>query len=177
MDLDPRTIVPSPWENCFGSVMEGVPFTPSAPAALPVPRWSPGETPATQLLSATPDPVTILLVEDDEAARSGIDRFLSRIGYRVVQAPDGGSALHLASGVGPEVSLALIDIRLPDMLGDELWRRLNQKVMGLRTLFISGHPPQLLPTLPLHRQEVSFLAKPFDLTDLDQSISDLLATR
>ena len=121
--------------------------------------------------------MTILLVEDDEAARSGIDRFLSRIGYRVVQAPDGSSALHLASGVGPEVSLALVDIRLPDMLGDELWRRLNQTIMGLRTLFISGHPPQLLPTLPLHRQEVSFLAKPFELTDLDQSISALLATR
>ncbi len=169
--------MPSPWEGISGSAGEGAPLAPSAPEAVVGPGWTPGEASATQLLSRDPDPVTILLVEDDDATRSGIGKFLSRAGYRVVQAPDGSSALQLASGVGPEVSLALIDLRLPDMLGDELWRRLNRQIMGLRTLFISGHPPQFLPILPLHRQEVSFLPKPFELTDLDRSISDLLATR
>jgi len=158
----------SPWERISAPPVEGI----SA-----VPSWTPDGAAATQLLPSRPELVTILLVEDDAGVRSGVGRFLHGSGYQVVQAATGSSALQRASGLGPELSLALIDLRLPDMLGDELWRRLNRQIMGLRTLFISGYPPQDLPVLPLHRQEVSFLAKPFELTELDHSITELLATR
>ena len=87
------------------------------------------------------------------------------------------SALEEAFRCGPDLTLALIDIRLPDMDGMELWQRINRQVMGIRGLFISGYDPRELPDLKLDRKEVLFLPKPFETSELDAAIRDLLASR
>lgn len=120
---------------------------------------------------------SILLVEDDDALRDVLTRHLTEGGHQVFPAATGQEGLRTASACGPSLTMALLDVRLPDIQGDELWRRLNQEVLGIRGLFISGHDLTQLPELHLSRQEIFFLPKPFPLSELDQAIHRLLATR
>ncbi len=39
------------------------------------------------------EPTTILVVDDEDGIRQALDRFLTRQGYRVAQAPDASAAL------------------------------------------------------------------------------------
>jgi PAS domain S-box-containing protein len=77
---------------------------------------------------ATPSPrrtPTILVVDDSEAARYATGRVLRNAGFTVREAGTGKAALDLARGV----DLVLLDIKLPDMSGLEVCRRLKQDSM------------------------------------------------
>src|SRR5689334_4081064 len=61
---------------------------------------------------------TILVVDDEEGIRQALDRFLSRLGYKVLQAASGAEALDRQAAGQPQAMLS--DIRMPNMSGVEL---------------------------------------------------------
>ena len=65
---------------------------------------------------------TILLVDDDETKRYTIAKTLLRAGYTVEEAATGSEALRLAA-MRPD--LVILDVRLPDLDGFEVCRRLK----------------------------------------------------
>ena len=67
---------------------------------------------------------TVLLVEDDPAARQGLDLALSRLGYGVRAAATGEAALD-GLGEGP-VDVVVLDVMLPGVDGFEVCRRLRR---------------------------------------------------
>jgi signal transduction histidine kinase len=78
----------------------------------------------------------ILNVDDTEAARYAKTRILTRAGARVIEAATGTDALRLAREQKPD--LMLLDIKLPDINGFEVCRRLKadpetQSVLILQT--------------------------------------------
>jgi CheY-like chemotaxis protein len=58
---------------------------------------------------------TVLVIDDDPAARDMLGRALTREGYRVVSAPDGEEGLQLARSVRPDV--ITLDVMMPNMDG------------------------------------------------------------
>ena len=67
---------------------------------------------------------SVLVVEDEAISRRALDRLLTRSGYNSIAVGSGEEALRfLAEHEGPNV--ALIDLDLPGMNGDELLRRLR----------------------------------------------------
>ena len=64
-----------------------------------------------------------MLVEDDQANRELLARYLTLLGYRIVLALDGAQAVRLAQTEHPD--LILMDMRLPVMDGWEATRRLK----------------------------------------------------
>jgi PAS domain S-box-containing protein len=70
----------------------------------------------------TPSP-HIVLVEDNEATRYAVSRVLTNAGYRVTPAPDGETGILLARTAKPD--LVLLDVKLPDVSGYEVVRRLK----------------------------------------------------
>src|SRR5439155_20776928 len=58
-------------------------------------------------------PTTVLVVDDEEGIRQALDRFLTRLGYRVLQASSGAEALDRQAAEQPQVMLS--DIRMPNM--------------------------------------------------------------
>jgi signal transduction histidine kinase len=80
----------------------------------------------------------LLVVDDDRLARQTMDILLTREGYEVRCASNGERALMLAGEDSPE--LILLDIRLPDMDGFEVCRRLkeNPQTANIPVIFISG---------------------------------------
>ena len=67
---------------------------------------------------------TVLLVEDDPAARQGLELALRRLGYEVRLAETGEAALDGISGAANDV--VVLDVMLPGMDGFEVCRRLRR---------------------------------------------------
>ena len=70
-----------------------------------------------------PDPgATILVVDDNDAERYYVSRVLSKAGFRVLEAATGMEGLRLVATVPDLVTL---DVRLPDLNGFEVCRRIK----------------------------------------------------
>ncbi len=82
-------------------------------------------------------PATILLVDDDPAVRDVTAAMLEDIGYGVIEADDGASALDLLSK-GVRVDLLLADFVMPGMTGGELIKAVADCRPGLPVLLVTG---------------------------------------
>src|SRR5205809_4119195 len=65
----------------------------------------------------------VLVVDDDEAARYAKMRVITRAGFRAIEAATGTTALEQAREKAPD--LILLDVKLPDISGLEVCRRLR----------------------------------------------------
>lgn len=77
----------------------------------------------------------ILIAEDDQDNREGYAEYLSFLGYRVEQAPDGDCAWALTQEVRPDV--LLLDLALPGTDGWEVARLVRSDPRTRDTLIIA----------------------------------------
>src|SRR6058998_3159691 len=102
----------------------------------------------------------VLIVDDEEAVRRPMARFLGRRGAQVDEAPDGAEALARLGAQQPDV--ILVDLRMPRMSGVELYEQLEETrpELAARVLFLSGDISQLSEpgNTPVARERV--LVKP-----------------
>jgi CheY-like chemotaxis protein len=78
---------------------------------------------------------TVLVVDDYAPSRYGYRRILAPDGYLFIEAANGAEALRY---LGPEVSLAIVDINLPDLSGFELCRQIKKRLADLPVVLISA---------------------------------------
>lgn len=71
-------------------------------------------------------PLTVLLVEDDEASRIVAQRMLERAGHEVIAVSDGWLALEEIEAAPDRFDLVLMDVMLPQMDGMETTRRIRK---------------------------------------------------
>ena len=102
---------------------------------------------------------TILLVEDDDAVRGGVQAALVDAGHDVVAATDGHDALRRLEADPGAIDVLVTDLVMPMMSGRELARRARVIVPDLPVLFISGYAP---PADATFGPNDAFLPKPFD---------------
>ncbi|MEA2443780.1 MAG: hypothetical protein QOJ12_1072 [Thermoleophilales bacterium] len=105
----------------------------------------------------------ILIVEDDDAIASGLERVLTSQGYGVRRLAEGGGAVEAA---GDEVALVLLDLGLPDIDGVEVCRRLRAARPELAILIISARGDELDVVAGLDAGADDYLTKPFRLSEL-----------
>ena len=104
---------------------------------------------------------TILVVEDEDALRAAIRRLLQSEGYKVLEAPNGASALEvLSSPSAAGVALVLTDLRMPVMDGRQFAAALARSRPNLPIVFMSGFTAQLMD-MRLVSPHLAFLPKPF----------------
>lgn len=83
--------------------------------------------------------VCILILEDDEALRRLMKLMLEREGFRVLDAIHGQQGLDLIADQGlPDI--ALVDLMMPVMNGDEFIRAVKAKGWQLPAVFVSASP-------------------------------------
>ena len=122
-------------------------------------------------MSTTAEPVEglprgrecVLLVEDDEEVRSGLQGVLGRLGYAVgaVGTAEEAIATFVRQGRTPELLIA--DVVLPGASGFDLSKALRGERPQLRTLFISGYPREERNSHGHLQPTDSFLRKPFTM--------------
>jgi two-component system cell cycle sensor histidine kinase/response regulator CckA len=117
---------------------------------------------------------TILLCEDEESVRSVTRRFLTRQGYRVLEARNGEDALRIADEHEGPISLLVTDAVMPHMGGGELAEALTKRRPATKVLFVSGYTEDRLVHHAAARESTSFLEKPFTGEELASRVRQLL---
>ena len=112
----------------------------------------------------------ILVVDDDEGVRTALGHALTEEGYRVQSAANGAGALELAKRAPPD--LVLLDLKLPDKSGWDVFGRLVQLRPLLPVVVITARPNQLFTALAAGVG--ALLEKPLHIPKLIQTVSHLL---
>jgi len=117
----------------------------------------------------------ILVVEDEPDVRRMAERILTKSGYSVIGANGGEEAVEICQRADQPIQLLLTDVIMPGMLGTELVERIKEIRPQLRVVFMSGYSHEVLAPGALAEQGVdAFIEKPFNATDLLQTVHDLL---
>lgn len=119
----------------------------------------------------TPEPLQILVVEDDAAVVETVSAFLRRGGYDVIVARDGRSALAAVTSVP---SVAVVDVRLPDMSGLDLIEPFRAAAPGLPVIIITAWPNPDTYAEAMRRGAVACLSKPFSLWNFGIILQQIL---
>ncbi len=130
----------------------------------------------------TPAPVAdsrgnalILLVDDEDGVLRIARTALERAGHTVVTASNGRTAIEVFATVKDRVSLAILDMSMPEMDGAETLDALQRVRPGLRVILASGYHDHLDDPLRTHAGPVSFLPKPYTPGQLVGLVHDMLA--
>ncbi len=121
--------------------------------------------------SPSPDHHWILVVDDEAAMGDLLTEVLSLEGLRVVAARDGATALQLLAQAEIEPLLVLTDVLMPGMDGLTLARKLQPQLKRGKIALMSGHLSDS-SWWPADLRECAFLAKPFQLTELQALIHE-----
>ena len=160
-------------ENLAGSGVALHVFVPVHDGAAP-----PGLLPASALSSAEPavrGGETILLVEDEGPVREFARAVLQGQGYRVLQAASGRDAIETWKWHSERIRLLVTDLVLPDDFdGLELARRLRAEKPALPVLCTSGIPGDALHVRAAALGGVRFVAKPYAIQHLTQTVRTCL---
>ena len=120
-------------------------------------------------------PTTVLVVDDEEGIRQALDRFLTRLGYRVLQAASGAEALERQQDGHPQAMLS--DIRMPNMTGVELVPKALALDSDIAIIMLTAidEPRTAIECMKLGAQD--YLIKPVDLDELELSLEAALRLR
>jgi PAS domain S-box-containing protein len=135
---------------------------PSDPASAPPPQQVTGGS------------ETILLVEDEEIVRHATQGMLEHLGYHVISAHDGVSALRASEAFRGTIHLLMTDVVMPSMNGKELAELLLRIRPDMRVLFTSGYTDDVIVHHGVLETGVSFVSKPFDTAELARRVRKAL---
>ncbi len=116
---------------------------------------------------------TILIIEYKGITLDVTEKFFSKLGYTVLRATTAQEALKMLQS-HPGISLAVMDIDLPDMDGTVLYPCLKKIRPNLKVIACSGYPLDGVRTNMLAAGVEDFIPKPFRYHELAQKIRKVL---
>lgn len=100
----------------------------------------------------------VLVVDDERFFREAIRDALGAAGIECETASSGEEALERAAD--PRTGVVILDVRLPDMSGVEVLKRLRVERPALRVIMLSAHADQEVVLEALRLEACDYLAKP-----------------
>jgi DNA-binding NtrC family response regulator len=117
----------------------------------------------------------ILVADDEKGIREGIAESLETDGYDVVIAEDGEAAWKRYQH--GDIDLAIIDLRMPKMNGDELLRRIKADSLGVPVMVLTGHGTVKDAVDTMRNGAWDYLTKPVDIDRLSILVKRALGNR
>lgn len=114
----------------------------------------------------------ILVVEDERAVARGLAYGLREQGFEVMVAPTGQEALDLARSRDPH--LILLDVRLPDISGFDVCRRLRDEGFRQPIVMVTARDEEVDKVLGLELGADDYVVKPYSLRELTSRIRAML---
>jgi two-component system cell cycle sensor histidine kinase/response regulator CckA len=118
---------------------------------------------------------TILLAEDEEEIRAGLREFLTRIGYKCLDAENALVALELFAAHRSDVAAVITDYDMPGMDGAEFARRIHAASEAMPIILTSGYvesgPSRDLALPP----GTKMILKPFRLAEISALLSQMIS--
>ena len=115
----------------------------------------------------------ILVLEDEIGIRSFVSINLKREGYEIIEAGSGQEAIEQLSN-HPDISIALLDVMLPDMSGIEICKFIRQQFdqIGVIMLTAKGQEEDKLEGFISGADD--YMVKPFSIKELLVRVSALI---
>jgi putative nucleotidyltransferase with HDIG domain len=110
----------------------------------------------------------VLIVDDDEAIRKMLGRFLDHLGYSVELAQNTGQAIALLDQSW--FDLVLTDVRMPGADGMELLAWITRHRPDTGTVMLSGCDDLKLAVRAMKAGALDYIEKPFALADVGETI-------
>lgn len=118
---------------------------------------------------------TVLIVEDDDGLRETLAKGLARHGFHVLTAATAAEALERAEAEG-EIDVLVLDIVLPDSWGAQVALAHTAFQPQTKFIYMSGHAQDdSVLRASVDVDEVPFLEKPFEVSELVEVIERTLA--
>ena len=106
-----------------------------------------------------------MIVDDEEAARYGIRRALTTLGYNITEAGSAEAARALLKQSEPD--LLLLDVNLPGMSGLDFLREIkSSNGNGPLVIIVTAHGSERMAVEAVKAGAYDYLSKPFELDDL-----------
>jgi len=119
--------------------------------------------------------VRILIVDDEELVREVFAKRLQREGYICTTAQNGNEALHYF--YNNPFSLIISDIKMPEMNGIELLRRVKAIVPKMKVIMVTAFPEIDLAVSAMRMGAYDFIIKPADLDLIVMSVQKALESK
>jgi DNA-binding response OmpR family regulator len=125
-------------------------------------------------LQAAPQPITILIVDDQPDNRDMLSTLLAQEGYRTLTAAGGMEAMDSIANDTPQ--LILLDVSMPDMDGYAVASLLkaDPKTSGIPIIMVTAHAGRGARVVGLHTGAEDYLTKPVDAPELLLKVRNLL---
>jgi two-component system cell cycle sensor histidine kinase/response regulator CckA len=115
----------------------------------------------------------LLVVDDDPLALAICQRLLQRAGYTVHKAAGGEEAVQWFRQHCSETDLVLLDVVMPYMNGEEVYREMVRIQPDIKILLVSGFTPKTAERL-IRISGAKFLSKPYSRAQLLQTVREAL---
>jgi CheY-like chemotaxis protein len=112
----------------------------------------------------------VLLVEDEALVAALAVDALEELGYQAIEATTAKAAMAIAAGATP-LLFAIVDVGLPDGRGDALAIELRKLRAELPIIIATGYDEAHLDERARNRPLMAVLNKPYDIAQLQASIS------
>jgi len=106
----------------------------------------------------------VLVVDDEKGYRDDIKEYLVDSGFMVFTAGLPSEALAVMEN--ERIDIAIVDLRLPEMSGIELMKKIRQIDEQIGVIIISGHGDMDSVLTAMRDGAIDFFPKPFDLVDI-----------
>lgn len=111
-------------------------------------------------MDTSSDPIQVLVVDDEKDIRDGSERILTRAGFEVFKASRGDEALETITG--GNISIVLLDLKMPGMDGMEVLDRIRQMDAGILVIVITGYATVQTAIEAMKQGAYDFIPKPFE---------------
>jgi len=120
---------------------------------------------------------TILVVDDEDSVRTIAARMLELFGFSVLLAADGRQGLETYRIHQEKISAVVLDMTMPHLNGEELFREIRRIRSDAKVLLVSGYNEQDATDRFAGKGLDGFLQKPFKPDDLRDKLKTILETK
>ena len=113
---------------------------------------------------------TVLVADDEDTVRSLTAHMLEIAGYRILSASNGQEAVEVFAAHRDEIALTLLDIAMPVLGGEEVFRELRRLRPDARILLMSGFDAEEAASDLVRESGASFIQKPFTMGELVEAV-------
>jgi hypothetical protein len=130
--------------------------------------------PITNNVAVSQGTETILVVDDEETLRYLAKDLLEAYGYKILLAADGIEALEIYRNKSQEIGVLLLDMIMPKMGGQELYRKILEINPRVKVVFASGYcPPEEIEAI-WQEGLMGFVQKPYQIESLTTELRRVL---
>ncbi|HUK49761.1 MAG TPA: response regulator [Terriglobales bacterium] len=122
---------------------------------------------------STPRPIVkrkMLLIDDDQSITQAVAAIFEKEGYAVKAVQTGEAAMEESTKAFYHI--ALVDIKLPDMMGTELLGKLRSLNKKMVVIIVTGYPTLDNAVQALNMGADAYIMKPFDPRSLVLTVKD-----